>query len=101
MNAGKKNKTLAACFVLPIQDSLDSIYETLSDAVTVQWNGGGTGFNFSNIRPRGDVAGGINGVAAGPLHVIKTYSKALMGIRQGGKRGGGNMAILMLIIPIF
>lgn len=99
INAGKKDKTLSACFVLPIQDSLDSIYKTLSDSVQIQWKGGGTGFNFSEIRPKGDEAGGIPDVAAGPIHFIKTFSEALMGIRQGGKRGGGNMAILNIDHP--
>ncbi|MBU0976644.1 MAG: adenosylcobalamin-dependent ribonucleoside-diphosphate reductase [Patescibacteria group bacterium] len=99
INAGKRKKTLSGCFVLPIEDSLDSIYQTLSDAVQVQWKGGGTGFNFSKIRPKGDEAGGIPDVAAGPVHIIKTYSEALMGIRQGGKRGGGNMAILNVDHP--
>ncbi|MBN2015875.1 adenosylcobalamin-dependent ribonucleoside-diphosphate reductase [Candidatus Dojkabacteria bacterium] len=99
LNAGKKNKTLSACFVLPIEDSLDSIYKTLSDAVQVQWKGGGTGFNFSAIRPKGDQAGGIPDVAAGPCHFIKTFSEALMGIRQGGKRGGANIAILNVDHP--
>jgi len=99
INSFKPDKSLSACFVLPVEDSLDSIYKTLGDAVKIQWNGGGTGFNFSNIRPKGDQAGGIDGVAAGPIHIIKTYSKALMGIRQGGKRGGGNMAILNVDHP--
>lgn len=99
LNAGKKNKTLSACFVLPLEDSLDSIYQTLSDAVQVQWKGGGTGFNFSNIRPKGDTAGRIPDVAAGPVHFIKTFSEALMGIRQGGKRGGANIAILNVDHP--
>lgn len=99
LNAGKDNKTLSACFVLPIKDSLDSIYKTLSDAVQVQWKGGGTGFNFSKIRPKGDKAGGIPDVAAGPVHFIKTFSDALMGVRQGGKRGGANIAILNVDHP--
>ncbi|MDD3647082.1 MAG: adenosylcobalamin-dependent ribonucleoside-diphosphate reductase [Candidatus Dojkabacteria bacterium] len=99
ISAGRARKTLSACFVLPLEDSLDSIYQTLSDAVQVQWKGGGTGFNFSKIRPKGDEAGGIPDVAAGPVHIIKTFSEALMGIRQGGKRGGGNMAILNVDHP--
>lgn len=99
LNAGKEDKTLSGCFVLPIEDSLDHIYKTLSDAVQVQWKGGGTGFNFSEIRPKGDQAAGIPDVAAGPVHFIKTFSEALMGIRQGGKRGGANMAILNVDHP--
>ncbi len=99
LNSGKKNKTLSACFVLPIEDSLDAIYKTLSDAVQVQWKGGGTGFNFSKIRPKGDEAGGMPDVAAGPIHFIKTFSEALMGVRQGGKRGGANIAILNVDHP--
>ena len=99
LNAGKKDKTLSACFVLPIEDSLDTIYETLSDAVQIQWKGGGTGFNFSKIRSKGDSAGGIPDIAAGPVHFIKIFSEALMGIRQGGKRGGANIAILNIEHP--
>lgn len=99
LNAGRNKKNLAACFVLPIEDSLDEIYKTLSDAVQIHWKGGGTGFNFSKIRPKGDQAGGIPDVAAGPVHFIKIFSEALMGVRQSGKRGGANMAILNINHP--
>lgn len=99
LNAGRNDKNLAACFVLPLEDSLDQIYKSLSDAVQIQWKGGGTGFNFSNIRPKGDMAGGIPDVAAGPVHFIKIFSDALKGIRQSGKRGGANMAILNVDHP--
>ncbi|MBN1916138.1 adenosylcobalamin-dependent ribonucleoside-diphosphate reductase [Candidatus Dojkabacteria bacterium] len=99
LNVGRNNKNFAACFVLPIADSLSEIYSTLNEAVNVQWKGGGTGFNFSPIRPKGDMAGGIPDVAAGPIHYIKTFSTAMMGVRQSGKRGGGNMAILNVDHP--
>lgn len=74
LNVGRNNKNFAACFVLPIGDSLEQIYEVLNEAVNTQWKGGGTGFNFSPIRPKGDMAGGIPDVAAGPVHYIKTFS---------------------------
>ncbi len=99
LNAGRSDKNLAACFVLPIEDDLKSIYKSLSDAVQIQWKGGGTGFNFSQIRPKGDSVGGIKGIASGPIHFIKLFSNAMKGVRQSGKRGGANMGILNIDHP--
>lgn len=90
---------LASCFVLPIEDSLEQIFQTMKNAAVVQKNNGGTGFNFSHIRPKGDDVGGTKNVAAGPIHFIKTFSQAFDQILQGKKRGGGNMAILNVNHP--
>jgi ribonucleoside-diphosphate reductase alpha chain len=90
---------LSSCFVLPIEDNLESIFETMKEAAIVQKNNGGTGFNFSHIRPKGDVVGGTPNVAAGPIHFIKTFSQAFDQVLQGKKRGGGNMAILNVNHP--
>ena len=90
---------LSSCFVLPIEDSVESIFQTLQEAAVVQQKNGGTGFNFSNIRHKGAEVGGTPNVAAGPVHYIKTYSQAFDQILQGKKRGGGNMAILNVNHP--
>jgi ribonucleoside-diphosphate reductase alpha chain len=90
---------LSSCFVLPIEDSLESIFQVMKEAALVQKNNGGTGFNFSSIRPKGDFVGGTPNVAAGPIHFIKTFSQAFDQILQGKKRGGGNMAILNVNHP--
>jgi len=90
---------LSSCFVLPIEDSLESIFQTLKDAAVVQKNNGGTGFNFSHIRPKGDDVGGTPNIAAGPIHFIRSFSQAFDQILQGKKRGGGNMAILNVNHP--
>src|SRR3989304_4422090 len=90
---------LSSCFVLPVEDSLESIFQTMKEAAVVQKNNGGTGFNFSHIRAKADVVGGTPNVAAGPVHFIKTFSQAFDQILQGKKRGGGNMAILNVDHP--
>ncbi|MBD3280129.1 adenosylcobalamin-dependent ribonucleoside-diphosphate reductase, partial [Candidatus Dojkabacteria bacterium] len=90
---------LASCFVLPIEDGLDSIFQTMKEAAIVQKNNGGTGFNFSHIRPKGDSVGGTPNVAAGPIHFIRSYSQSFDHILQGKKRGGGNMGILNVDHP--
>ncbi len=90
---------LSSCFVLPIEDSLEGVFETMKEAAIVQKNNGGTGFNFSHLRPKGDVVGGTPNVAAGPVHFIKTFSQAFDQVLQGKKRGGGNMAILNINHP--
>ncbi|MFQ5492672.1 MAG: adenosylcobalamin-dependent ribonucleoside-diphosphate reductase [Candidatus Dojkabacteria bacterium] len=90
---------LSSCFVLPIEDNLESIFQTMKEAAIVQKNNGGTGFNFSHIRPKGDSVGGTPNVAAGPIHFIRSYSQAFDQVLQGKKRGGGNMAILNVNHP--
>lgn len=85
---------LSSCFVLPIEDSIGRIFKTLGDAAVVHKNNGGTGFNFSKIRPHGDKVKNVPGASSGPVDFIKAYSAALSQILQGAKRQGANIAIL-------
>src|SRR3989344_6056825 len=85
---------LAACFVLPISGSIDSIFKTLGEAAVIHKNNGGTGFNFSHIRPHGDKVKNVPHAASGPVDFIKAFSAALSKILQGAKRQGANIAIL-------
>jgi len=90
---------LSSCFVVPIDDSLNSIFTALKDAAIIQRSGGGTGFNFSNIRPAKSTVKGIPGIAAGPIHYIKTFDQAFSELLQGSKRHGANIAILSIDHP--
>lgn len=85
---------LSSCFVLPIEDSIGKIFKTLGDAAVVHKNNGGTGFNFSKIRPHGDKVKNVPGAASGPVDFLKAYSAALAQILQGAKRQGANIGIL-------
>jgi len=85
---------LSSCFVLPVEDNIQSIFKTLGDAAVVHKNNGGTGFNFSHIRPRGDKVKNVPSAASGPVDFLAAYSAALSKILQGAKRQGANIGIL-------
>ncbi|MEM5793152.1 MAG: adenosylcobalamin-dependent ribonucleoside-diphosphate reductase [Candidatus Aenigmatarchaeota archaeon] len=99
MNAGTKYGQLSACFVLPIEDSVESIFTTLKNAALIQKSGGGVGYNFSSIRPKDDPVQNIPNIAAGPLFFIHAFETSLKGIKQGMKRYSTNMGILRVDHP--
>ena len=99
MNAGTEQGTLSACFVLPLEDSMEGIMKAATDTAMVQKFGGGTGFALSNVRPRGDRIRSTHGIACGPIEVLKTLSRVSSMITQGGKRDGANMAVMSVYHP--